>query len=86
MDVAVFHRTISSATSSDWSARGSATRTSPPGCSSHRAQCKPTSLTRKWGDRSYRRRIDFGLYSVATHGHRIAMSVTVLTALGYRWG
>ena len=34
-----------SATSSASSAKDSATRTSPHGCSSHRAPCKPTSLT-----------------------------------------
>ena len=32
-------------TSCDWSAKDSPTRTSPPGFSSHRAPCKPTSPT-----------------------------------------
>jgi hypothetical protein len=33
------------ATWCDWSVKASAIRTSPPGCSSHRAPCKPTSPT-----------------------------------------
>jgi len=36
---------LPSATSYDWSAKGSPTTTSPPGFSSHRAPCKPTSPT-----------------------------------------
>ena len=39
------HSPPPSATSSDWSAKGSPTTTSPPGFSSHRAPCKPTSPT-----------------------------------------